>query len=391
MRPLLSFLSLFAFLSLSCDEDSTQTTTGPAYRQFDVTSCSNTDNQMASFNSDLESINNYNASDYELTGTCKRDGADVKVYIEGHPLDTPPVCNKGAWRISANISGIVNQRKQVQLAVSQTGSGGLKCKRVDNHFICPDGYIAVSKRDGYTSENFCVMKYEAKVQSESDLGSRHQNKVVKAESRADGVPITRINKQLAIKYCEENGAGYTLINNNEWQTIARNIEEVDVNWSKGNRDIKTDNLLKIGNISGIKSNSNEKSIDDNRWNRNDRYHKLLNGEYIWDFSGNLIEIVQHEIDNLPEEYRGYIYKIPQALKDHFGPERDYSAFNERDRVRGFGGLGFARAESFQGSILRGGTLGNRSFGTGVFAVDTTMNPNRLSFRPTVGFRCVYHP
>ena len=392
MRTPLYFSFLLSFFSLSCDE-SASTTTGPSYKQFDATACqSNTaDSQSASFSSQLEEIDSHNASDYDLSGNCKRDGADVKVYIEGHALDKPPVCNKGEWHISANISGIVNKRTTVQFAVSQTGSGGLKCKRVDNHFVCPDGYIAVSKRNSYTQQNFCVMKYEAKVKSRSDLGSGYERKVVKAQSRADGVLITRINRQDAIRYCEENGAGYNLINNDEWQTIARNIEEVDVNWSKGNRDIKNDNFLKIGSISGLNSNSNENSIDDKRWNKHDRYHKLLNGEYIWDFSGNLIEIVQHNISSLPVEYRGYVYQIPPELKDLFGPQRDYSIFDERERNRGFGGLGFIQAKPFKGAILRGGASGSRALGTGVFSADTTSDPDRVSFRSNVGFRCVYYP
>ena len=391
MKWFLYVVWLLSFVLLSCD-DSPTTATGPAYKQFDATAChSEAGNQMASFSNQLEEMDSQNVSDYTLSGTCKRDGADVRVYIEGHALDTPPACNRGEWQVSANISGIVNKRTTVQLAVSQTGSGGLKCKRITNHFVCPDGYIAVSQRDGYTQASFCVMKYEAKVQSESDLGSLNNPKVVKAEARANGVLITRIDKTRAIKYCEENGAGYNLINNDEWQTIARNIEEVEVNWSKGNKDIENDNILKVGSVSGLKSSSDERSIDDKRWGKHDRYHKLLSGEYIWDFAGNLTEIVQHDIISLPVQYRGYVYKIPEELKNLFGPERDYSVFNERERNRGFGGLGFIQAQSFKGSVLRGGTAGNRSFGTGVFSADTSFDPDRVSFRANVGFRCVYYP
>ena len=384
-------LTLLSFVFLSCEQESTTTTNRQSYKQFDATTCqSNEENKRARFGH-LPEINSNNASNYTFSGACEREGSDVKLYIEGHPLDTQPVCNRGEWQISANISGIVNKRKSVQIAVSQTGSGGLLCERVKNHFICPDGYIAISQRDGWTSDDFCVMKYEAKVRSESDLGSPYQRKLVKAESRANGVLITRVSKQDAIKYCEENGAGYNLISNDEWQTIARNIEEVDVNWSKGDRDIESDNLLKVGNISGIKSNSDEKSIDDNRWRKNDRYHKLLNGEYIWDFAGNLAEIVRHDILSLPTKYRGYVYKMPQELKNLFGPERDYSVFNERERHRGFGGLGFIQTGDFKASVLRGGTAGNRTMGAGVFSADTTADPNRLNFQAHVGFRCVYYP
>ncbi len=389
MKNFLGRVLLFCFF-LSCEQEST-TTNRQSYKQFDATTCqSNQENKRADFGQ-LQEIDSNNASNYTFSGTCEREGSDVKLYIEGHPLDTQPVCNRGEWQISANISGIVSKRRNVQVAVSQTGSGGLLCERVKNHFICPDGYIAVSQRDGYTSDDFCVMKYEAKVRSESDLGSTYHRKLVKAESRANGVLITRVSEQDAIKYCEENGAGYSLISNDEWQTIARNIEEVDVNWSKGNRDIENDNLLKVGNISGIKASSDEKSIDDKRWRKHDRYHKLLNGEYIWDFAGNLTEMVRHDISSLPAQYRDYVYNMPLELKDLFGPERDYSVFDARERHRGFGGLGFIQAESFKGAVLRGGTAGNRTVGTGIFSTDTTADPERLNFQTRVGFRCVYYP
>ena len=46
-------------------------------------------------------------------------------------------------------------------------------------------------------------------------------------------PIVDINQAGAITACASLGAGYHLITNNEWMTVARNIEQQGGNWSTG--------------------------------------------------------------------------------------------------------------------------------------------------------------
>lgn len=52
-------------------------------------------------------------------------------------------------------------------------------------------------------------------------------------SMAGKYPIADISQQQAIDACKSMGAGYHLTTNNEWMTIARNIESNAKNWSSG--------------------------------------------------------------------------------------------------------------------------------------------------------------
>ena len=384
MKINLFFLTVFLFLSLSCTQQSSLNRT---YQQFDRETCNaNIDRRTADIN-ELNEISSDNAHNYTVSGTCTRDNSEVKVYIEGHPLDKKPICNRGQWEVSVDITGIINKKERVQVAASQAGSSGLLCKNTTNHFICPTGYIGIPQLDQFTYNNFCVMKYEAKSRK-SVSSSPYNRPIIKAEAIAGGNLIKRVSEEEAFKYCKENGAGYSLINNKEWQTIARHIEQTKVNWSNGSIQIGNGNRLNIGNTSGQESTSNENDINDQKWHLNKRAHKLPNNEYIWDFSGNLEEIVLSNISSLPVEYSGYIYNIPTQLKELFGPDRDYTILDDRERIRGFGGLGFMTANRFEGSLLRGGS---NSRTAGIFSGDTTITKDRVKARPNIGFRCVYHP
>ncbi|MYE07488.1 MAG: formylglycine-generating enzyme family protein [Oligoflexia bacterium] len=374
--------SLLTF-SLSCAQNSNRTNR----KQFDPEVCNSQIEQRTADINDLGLIDSDNASEYSISGTCERDGSEVKIYIEGYPLDQPPTCNRGQWKISVDITGIVNKKERIQVAVSQTGNSGLLCKNTTNHFICPQGYIGVPEFSNFTGSAFCVMKYEAKVPSGTSLGSPYNRPTLKAEAIARGVLIKGISEENAINYCKENGIGYKLITNDEWNTIARHIESVDVNWSKKTTRIQTGNQLNIGSISGIKTSSNDDDINDERWSLNKRTHKLPNNEYIWDFSGNLGELVQHNISSLPTTYTGYIYNLPTSLKNLFGPREDYTILDDRERINRFAGLGYMQGSRFSGAILRGGS-NNRT--AGIFSVDTTFEKDR-TLRPNIGFRCTYNP
>jgi len=52
-------------------------------------------------------------------------------------------------------------------------------------------------------------------------------------SQAGKYPIADINQTEAIAACQSMGVGYHLITNDEWMTLARNIESNGKNWSTG--------------------------------------------------------------------------------------------------------------------------------------------------------------
>ena len=121
--------------------------------------------------------------------------------------------------------------------------------------VAPSGWVEVPGSGTYLTENFLVMKYEAKCALTSDpttgltspetstyntyddntteCTSANNRQVV---SVASGYPIANIQQTESITRCSTVTLGDTsahLITNNEWMTIARNIEAQDTNWSGG--------------------------------------------------------------------------------------------------------------------------------------------------------------
>lgn len=159
---------------------------------------------------------------------------------------------------------------------------------------CPEGMIPVpaSVQDGLST--FCIDKYEAKNEGEVAI------------SRPDGKPWNYINWYDANNKCKD--AGKHLINEEEWLAIAHNVEKVDWNWSSGS--------VGLGQMSGGHSDTSPwsslvadvtgdpdddpcigtgqegvETCDGDTWNSQRRTYKLSNGEYIWDFGGNVWESV----------------------------------------------------------------------------------------------------
>jgi prepilin-type N-terminal cleavage/methylation domain-containing protein len=164
---------------------------------------------------------------------------------------------------------------------------------------CPDGYISVPGNSFYnTLPGFCVMKWEAKC--DLDDGSACGNPGVKIPvSTAENRPWTDITQVNSKNRCQEANAH--LITNNEWMTIARNVEAIDSHWTngevgngsltKGNSDsgcIWTD--YDCGALNGLTHNCGEGSNPLS----NCRIFTLTNGEVVWDIAGN----VWHWIDEL---------------------------------------------------------------------------------------------
>ena len=392
----------------------------PEYNQFDTTQCGSQSRAISI--DELPVMNSKNVHDYRLSGQCERNRSAVLVYLEGHPLAQQPLCNRGKWEVSADITAIVSRKERIQVAVSQGSTQNMLCQQVTNNFLCPQNYTAVPKLihrfESMENLNFCVMKFEAKVR-EGDRNRRPPNPArnprigflqganlpqnanrygnqsrysifPKAVSLANGTLIRESNEDIATQYCRANGPGYDLISNDEWQTIARHIEMTPTNWSEGTINIKAGNVLNIGQPGNRILNSSNTDEEQMQWSLNRRVHQLINGEFVWDFSGNLQEVVSHNISNIPQTFSGYVKDIPDALKRYFGSSRSYSILDRQERMDSrYGNLGYIRASSFRGSIMRGG--GINQWRAGVFSADTTQEKNSRVRRPNVGFRCVFHP
>jgi len=289
---------------------------------------------------------------------------------------------------------------------------------------CPSGYILVPPLAPYTSQEFCVMKYEAKADG---------NK--KAISQASEKPWVHVNRATSISECQSLGPGYGLISNDQWQTIARNIAGVAINWSGnkvGSGELNrgsSDSASADGSISTGKPTP-EADIKE-PWHSQKRTHTLSNGNIIWDLAGNVAEWVSS--DTLVErDYRRDVWPYDGKLQENqhvtfmntgdiqqinYGPDpktlcanpkkppycgmglaafpvtrdkspgenlAEFCAVHWRKNVYrcGVGGSNVPLGQSYK-AINRGGSDGYRTH-NGIFNVSTN-GP----LGPTIGFRCVF--
>ncbi|NTU66382.1 MAG: formylglycine-generating enzyme family protein [Candidatus Moranbacteria bacterium] len=177
---------------------------------------------------------------------------------------------------------------------------------------CPDGYVPVPGDARYgTAGGFCVMKYEAKCAATSDAAtglmtpatayqtydnattactSANSKQVV---STASGYPIANINQTNAKAYCVSSGGH--LITNNEWMTIARNMEKQPSNWTgasvgtgglyRGHSDNSPATALSASTDDG----DGYSGTGDSGTSEERRTMTLSNGETVWDMSGDVWE------------------------------------------------------------------------------------------------------
>jgi hypothetical protein len=196
---------------------------------------------------------------------------------------------------------------------------------------CPSGYILVPGNREFNTNDFCVMKYDAKC-SNSDpkcvtSEGVYNNSLPKCTclekgftvvSKPDGAPITFIpeeskNEASAIKYCQSVGGH--LITNNEWMSLARNVEQVRGNWcDKNGTNCGADpgsagKILSNGHNDSNPNRALESSTDDKPCfgttsdgsdicggkSSQKRTLKLSNGNIIWDLAGNVWQWVDFKI------------------------------------------------------------------------------------------------
>ena len=251
------------------------------------------------------------------------------------------------------------------------GEGGAASKPAVAGAKCDEGYIRVPKNPEVgVSEDFCVMKYEAK----KDASNR-------AESRASGTPWVSINRDESIKACTDANAD--LISNAQWQAIARNIESVGSNWSSGKVGDGSLNRGHSNGSSALAASGEENSAWSIAWSVNKRSHTLDNGEIVWDLAGNVWEWVK---DNNTRKQGNNDYVSQEPWSDasgklKWGPKGSYKQMSSGER----GGLGWNSLGYSEGAVLRGGGWGSGD-GAGVFDADLGDGPSDSG--NGVGFRCV---
>jgi formylglycine-generating enzyme required for sulfatase activity len=302
---------------------------------------------------------------------------------------------------------------------------------------CPDGYIPVPGNPLYgTAGGFCVMKYEAKCadiatptvgltspvsdSDSDDTNGTYQtycndgNTVCVGEigggadactsangkqvvSLPDGYPIARISQDTAETYCESLGDGYHLITNNEWMTIARNIEKQSSNWTGGAVGSgglwrgHTDN----NPAAALEANSDDAQGYEGTGNSDPSIEKrtftLSNGQVIWDLSGNVwdwndneIEANQAPIDSDPiSEYIEFTAIANYQMMSYANTRPSNPAWNSSQN------MGRLYTDYDDGSALRAflrGGLWHSASHAGLFSLALYNSPGYANYG--LGFRCV---
>ena len=264
----------------------------------------------------------------------------------------------------------------------------------------PGDWVFIPANTGGMGLNaFYVMKYEAKAwndinaDGEIDVGEVDSNgRSVNTASHipisfADNQPWREISANDSAAECESLGVKYHLISNPEWMAIARDIEDVNSNWTGGNVG---SGCLFRGNSGDTICGYNSATDPDSGAGRNVRAkHTLSTGDEIFDLAGNLSEWTDWDGSsagfqtgptscatgwtNLTAVNCGAL-----SSDDYDTANGTYTA--DQGVGRFYGGAG--------GASARGG-LYFYSSQCGVFSLSFDVLPT--STNQGYGFRCVYRP
>ena len=175
--------------------------------------------------------------------------------------------------------------------VTGTAGAAPDCRNVGSGGSIPDAYgtwILVPGDPDYGTNDFCVMKYEAK------------NNLNVPTSTAADTPWVNIDQQDSKTECASLGKGYHLITNDEWMTIASNAAAQGANWEGGT--VGTNEMARGHSDDNPSSACEADASDANAYVETNcatrsssgtfnqrRTHTLSNGEVIWDLAGNVWE------------------------------------------------------------------------------------------------------
>ena len=196
----------------------------------------------------------------DLNGTINDSIATLSLVVDGETY-TPTNNGDDTWSLT-NVNELEAGTYDVNICATDS-IGNVVCDNSVNELVieeviedltCPNGYVLVPNDLTYNTGDFCVMQFEAKVDQNSD-GIGDSNSFCQYDSyhvwgndtngcsytepgrsvisTIEGYPLAYISWINAKAACESIGTGYHLITNDEWMTIARNIESQGENWSTG--------------------------------------------------------------------------------------------------------------------------------------------------------------
>ena len=179
----------------------------------------------------LAQSDNDDYADFEVNAA-----GDLTITMSGDDLiidDNLKVCSGACPSLTMNTAG--------NLLVENTVYADKfdKCWRDDDADGVSD-WITVPGNQKFGTDDFCVMKYEAKC-GVADGQTCNDTSDTPA-SKAENLPWrTTVDQTEAIANCERIGADYHVLTEAEWMTIAYNITQTVIN------DLDTDTGLQLGN------------------------------------------------------------------------------------------------------------------------------------------------
>lgn len=355
-------------------------------------------------------------------------GDTVRLYVDSNcstimPIQGDGKVQDGLNHIEITLTSLSPNSYNVYARAIGIASNASQCSVASIAYTrlqCPENYIYVPHDMNVgTAQDFCVAKYEMK-----DVSGT-------ATSQMSGAPWVHINPVDAKLKCEAlnalNGevSKYGLISNEEWMTIARNVEQVDDNWSplSGNQ-VPGSGVLARGHSDNNPGSSLAASTDDNPYSgtgnssaqsansgwEQRRTLTLSNGQIIWDFSGNVYEWVDWQVSPAKKAHPFGISPseawrqwntvdtlIGENLDDEMHPHKWASLFvrdingnllpGPIDNSNGIGAY-WAGNNSSGGFAVRSGAW-DTGMDAGAFLLALSNDSTSSSMND--GFRCVYRP
>jgi hypothetical protein len=292
----------------------------------------------------------------------------------------------------------------------------------------PGDWALVPEDSELGTEEFCVMKHEARWNGSGSIHSSAANYCgngndLGANSCPTGGsigvtslngpkrPLANVNQLEARALCENMGEGFSLITNTQWMTLARNIQFVDSNWVGGSFGV---GAIKKGNV-GVVTSSSYNGANPEVTTSNTKARLFLdNGEDIWHLSGNNWEWINDSVNcsatggqpcsGLPQDGTTGVDEY-----FNFADITSYGQFSAIELLpfnvswdRFTNGIGNLRVDTngtpapSEGSmplvfgIIRGGAYHtNSNENGGIFTINFDNSP--LHSTPVISFRCTYTP
>jgi hypothetical protein len=254
------------------------------------------------------------------------------------------------------------------------------------------------------TSDFCVMKYHAKQISNV------------ATSQSAQTPWVNLNFYDSRSGCQNLGAKYALLTNEENLTVSVNIASNPANWSLGEVGKGT---LNMGHTDNSPPNACEASSNDSlAWVDSDcsardstgmlwsqkRTHRLLSGEVVWDWGGNIFQKIDLVVDWANKPYSSAdgspadVFREINVIDTNFvslarnriAPlHNQYDFWNDSWTAASQGIGGYNSQWPYAGgTAARGAAWGEQQWG-GIFTLD--LRQSLTDQQSYIGFRCAYHP